>query len=128
MKSLFSIFYLLLGVIVLLLAVANRELVTLKLTPLPYQLQMPLILVVLLGVLIGILMVGPGAAWRRWRLQRQLAKAQARAAKLEATVASITAERDRYRSEADSVARQIDQAHSPQGPQRPPRLGPADEQ
>lgn len=122
MKSILSIFYLALALAVLLLAVANRGMVTLKLTPLPYHLDMPLILVLLLGALIGILMIGPGAAWRRWRLSRQLAKAQAHAAKLEAALAGMTAERDRYRAQAGDVARKIDQAQQPGG-RTPPRIG-----
>jgi putative membrane protein len=91
MKLLFWVFVALVGVVVALFAVSNREVVSLGLWPLPFVLDLPLYLVILAAWLIGLL-VGALCAWfagrhgrgegrRRLRriaaLERELAATQA---------------------------------------------------
>src|SRR4051812_15120769 len=94
MKVLFWFFILLLAVLLALFAVANRELVSLAIWPLPFVVPVPLYLAVLVAVLIGFL-AGALAGWlggrrvrgerrRRGRriaaLERELAATQTRLA------------------------------------------------
>lgn len=87
--------YTLLALLFIWLAVANRAVVTISLSPLDYAIDMPLFFVVVLGVALGFLILGPIGAWKRWRLRRQVKRLESEKAKLEKNLADMTAERDR---------------------------------
>ena len=73
MKALFWFFILLLAVMLALFAVANREVVSLGIWPLPFVLRVPLYLAVLAAVLVGFI-TGALAGWlggRRMRGERR---------------------------------------------------------
>ncbi|MCG8690010.1 MAG: lipopolysaccharide assembly protein LapA domain-containing protein [Minwuiales bacterium] len=83
MKFLAWLIFVAVGLLTVLLAVANRGPVTFSLDPLPLALELPLYAVILASVFIGLL-IGAGAMWLRDGKVRRLARQRRReAAKLE---------------------------------------------
>ncbi|KFE34612.1 lipopolysaccharide assembly protein LapA domain-containing protein [Thioclava atlantica] len=92
----------LLAVILIVLALANRQIVTLRLLPpelgqflgVDWAIPVPLFLVILAGALIGLLI---GFVWewlREARLRREGARASRKASKLEAEVKTLRKDKD----------------------------------
>ncbi|MFQ5533505.1 MAG: LapA family protein [Sphingomonadales bacterium] len=80
-----------LGVGIAALAVANRTPVALHFDPLPFRVEAPLYLLILLSLLLGVVM-GGATVWmsqRSWRRRARVAERQA--TKLEREVADIKA-------------------------------------
>ncbi|MEM9287935.1 MAG: LapA family protein [Pseudomonadota bacterium] len=101
MLRLFSVLiFLTLAAICIWLAVANRDLVTLSLSPVDISLDMPLFFVGLIGVAIGIVAVLPTATVRAFLLRRKLAKANKEIARLQA-------EKDALTNECDGLKAQV---------------------
>lgn len=84
-----------LALVCIWLAVANRDLVTVSLDPLPIVLPpIPLFFVMLAGVLIGIVSVLPSASVKALWLRRKLKQSQKAMAALQSDHAALLAERD----------------------------------
>ncbi len=88
-----------LAVIVILFAVSNRAAVDLNLWPLPFVMNAPLYLIVLLGVLVGFLggalvawIAGHGARARASRSERELRHVKADLSRVERRLESASAE------------------------------------
>ncbi|MEM7569462.1 MAG: hypothetical protein AAF337_06680 [Pseudomonadota bacterium] len=92
---------LVLALVCVWLAVANRDLVTVSLDPLPFVLPaIPLFFVGLAGVFIGILSVMPTASVKAFLLRRRIKKA-------EKQIAALEKERGQLMAERDSLAAQV---------------------
>lgn len=98
MKALFWLLYLPLLVIVAVFAASNRHVVEISLDPFPFDIDVPLFMVVLVSVLIGLL-AGGFSAWRSGRHWRQNARQLRRHNALLET--EISARRDRTAREPD---------------------------
>src|SRR3954447_22525956 len=103
MKFLFWLFVLVVAVVLALFAVANRESVSLGLWPLPFVLQAPLYLAVLLALLIGLLL-GATAEWAGGAsTQRRARRWGRRVAALEVELSAAQAQVPRAESEPGSA-------------------------
>lgn len=102
MRALRLLFLGLLAVILIALALANRDIVTLRVLPaeagsflgMDWAVQVPLFLVILAGVILGLLI---GFVWewmREARLRRTAVRSTRKAAKLEAEVKSLRQEKE----------------------------------
>jgi len=97
----FSIlFYLLIALVCIWLAVANRDYVTASLAPVDQILELPLFFVGLFGVLIGVLAVAPAAVVKRFVLKRKLSKAHK-------AIAALEKEREDLAAQLDGLAAQV---------------------
>ena len=95
MRFLFWLIVLPLAVLIALFAIANNELVTLAFDPAPFEMQLPLFLVVLAALFAGLL-IGGISAWlgqRRWRQQARALNRNVRNLERELTEARARAER-----------------------------------
>ena len=97
-RVIFYILYFIITVIFIWLAVANRGQISISLSPLDYAIDLPLFFVMMIGLFLGVLALGPVQAWKRWRLAQALRKSEKKRAVLEAEIASLTAERDQLKS------------------------------
>lgn len=77
-----------LAMFLVVLAVSNRDRVTFSLFPLPYELEMPLYVLLLLVFVAGVVVAYFTAARRLWRLNRLLHQTRARVQALEVTQAN----------------------------------------
>jgi uncharacterized integral membrane protein len=83
--------------ILILLAVSNRDTVALTLWPLPFLVDLPLYLILFLGLLLGFL-IGASAAWiAGGRVRRELRRRRRRIEALERELAATQAELDNRR-------------------------------
>lgn len=110
MRIIFYILYFALSVVFIWLAVANRDQVSINLTPLEYAVDLPLFFVMIIGLFLGVLALGPVQAWRRWRLIRALKKSEKRNETLEAELSSLIAERDQLKTALRPVDEAIEKA------------------
>ncbi|MEO0412790.1 MAG: hypothetical protein AAF221_13240 [Pseudomonadota bacterium] len=95
LRLLSTLVFLTVAVVCIWLAVANRDVVTVSLDPLPVVVpDVPLFFVGLAGVLVGVIGVLPGAGLKSYLLRRKLKKAEKAIATLEAERAQLMAERD----------------------------------
>ncbi|MGH7047025.1 MAG: lipopolysaccharide assembly protein LapA domain-containing protein [Stellaceae bacterium] len=99
MRVLYWIVVLVLAAVLSLFAASNRQAVSLGLWPLPYLVQLPLYLTILLSLLAGFV-IGALAAWiagRRWRREarRGRRRSEALARELAATQARLAGAADR---------------------------------
>ncbi len=100
MKRLAFLLAILLGAVAVVFAVSNLQRVTLSLWPLPFELEAPLFLIGLAGIVVGIL-AGGAIAWvgqRVWR--RRARQLERRIARLEKDLSALQKERDQARQEA----------------------------
>lgn len=89
-----------LGAVAVIFAVSNLHRVTLSLWPLPFQVEAPVFLIALAGIVVGIL-AGGAIAWLGQRVWRRRARQlERRVARLEKNVTSLQKERDQARQEA----------------------------
>jgi lipopolysaccharide assembly protein A len=79
------------ALVLILLAVSNREMVSLTLWPLPFLVDLPLYLVFFVSLLVGLL-IGASAAWiAGGRLRRELRRRRRRIEALERELAATQA-------------------------------------
>ncbi len=92
MKFLAWLIFVAVGLLTVVLAVANRGPVTFSLDPLPLAFDLPLYAVILASVFVGLL-IGAGAMWLRDGKVRRLARQRRReAAKLEKELRAVREE------------------------------------
>lgn len=113
MRFIFYILYAFLALVFIWLAVANRGEATISLSPLDYAIDLPLFFVMIIGLFLGVIALGPGNAWRRWKLRRELKKAQAQNTRLSKDLESITAERDMLKAQIRPDDPKIEAAQAP---------------
>lgn len=88
------------GIFLILLAVSNRETVSLTLWPLPFLVDLPLYLVFFLSLLLGSV-IGASAAWiAGGRVRRELRRRRRRIEALERELAATQAELENRREPA----------------------------
>ncbi len=91
MKALFRIFLLAAVVVAVVFAVFNREVVTIDVWPFPYQVQIPLYLLLLASLLLGFL-IGSAVSWSSQGKWRRRARERARRVEaMEREVSALTA-------------------------------------
>lgn len=113
MRFIFMILYGALGLIFIWLAVANRGPASISLAPLDYAIDLPLFFVMVIGLFLGVIALGPRNAWQRWRLRRDLKKAQAQSLKLAKELELVTAERDQLKAQVRPNDQKIEAAQAP---------------
>ena len=92
-KKLRNILVVLFLIFVVALCVSNRELITLKLLPLPWQFEMPVFLFGLIMLAVGYLWGSSIAITQRYRVGRTAKREHAKAEALTEEVAALRAER-----------------------------------
>ena len=92
MKIFFWIIFILLALVAILFAVANRGSVEVSLDPFPVVFEAPLYLVVLAAVLLGIVGAALGVSRAAWRARRRVRRAEKRAKQAEADLARLRAD------------------------------------
>lgn|GEM_PF-718172 len=113
MRFIFYILYALLALVFIWLAVANRGPASISLSPLDYAIDLPLFFVMIIGLFLGVIALGPGNAWRRWKLQRQLKKAKHENAALKSELEKVATERDLLKASVRPDDPKIEAAQSP---------------
>lgn len=113
MRFIFYILYALLALVFIWLAVANRGPATISLSPLDYAIDLPLFFVMIIGLFLGVIALGPGNAWKRWKLQRQLKKAEQENTKLKSELEKVAAERDILKADIRPGDPKIEAAQAP---------------
>tara|TARA_R110000787_G_scaffold9192_14_gene32316 strand:- start:177 stop:506 length:330 start_codon:yes stop_codon:yes gene_type:complete len=87
MRSLMRIILALFIIILVTFAIANREMVTVNLWPLPFTSSVPLFIAILGAFAVGLLIGSGLTAWSRQRLKMQARSSERRAERAERTAA-----------------------------------------
>ncbi len=95
--------FVLLALIAILFAIANRQDIVISLDPLPFTLQAPLYLVVLVAAFAGLIVAAVAAGFSAGRARSRLRQAESRIARIEADNARLRA--DTAPTVADSANR-----------------------
>ena len=92
---------LLLAVVMVAFAIANRQLAVVRLDPLPVDVQpLPLFVIVFAAMLVGLILGGTAAWWRSLRWHRRAAQERQRAERLDRELAAAQRQAAEARPEA----------------------------
>lgn len=84
-------FVLIMGVAVVMFAIANRSSVTLNFNPLPFTVDIPLFIIIFIGAVLGFVMGGLLASLKNLTNHRKIAKQQKQIEALEKELAALKA-------------------------------------